>query len=128
MAKTHGALIRRARRTDGANFTAVLNLGASVAALAAHASSLRELNRFLDRTVLDELLAERRQLAEALDFLENLTESSAASPDIEPLAAALVRRIEKLLDREDRAFYQPLLRLAARQAEKPTLDSEEVSP
>lgn len=112
LANANRALIHRAQRTDCHCPSSVLNLGASIASLSAHASCLPELNRFLDETVLDELLAERRSLADALALLESLSETSPESPDIEPLATALVRRIEELLEREDRAFYQPLLRLA----------------
>jgi len=119
MADTTRALIHRAQRTDCRCPSAVLNLGASVAAIPALASCLFELNRFLDEALLDELLAERRKLADDLDLLERLSEASATSPDIEALATALVRRIESLLEREDRVLYQPLLRLAQTAAEDP---------
>lgn len=112
MAKANRALIRRAQRTDGRRLSAVLDLGATVASLSARASRLFELNRLLEEAVLDELIDARRSLAEDLDLLESLSEASSKSPDIEPLATALVRRIVKLLEREERVFYEPLLRLA----------------
>lgn len=112
MARVNRVLIHRAQRTDCHCPSAVLNLGASFTSASSQASCLFEFNRFLDEAVLDELLAERRSLAADLDLLESLSEASSASPDIEPLAAALVSRIEKLLEREDRVLYQPLLRLA----------------
>ena len=83
-----------------------------VASLSTRASCLFELNRFLDHAVLEQLLAERRSLADDLDLLESLSEASSKSPDIEALAIALLGRIEDLLEREDRVLYQPLLRLA----------------
>lgn len=112
MAKANRALIVRAQRTDCPCPAAVLNLGAAVASLSTHASCLFELNRFLDETVLDELLSERRNLADDLDLLASLSEANSKSPDIEPLATALLSRIENLLEREDRVLYQPQLRLA----------------
>lgn len=112
MENANRALIHRAQRTDCNCPSAVLNLGASVASLSSHASCLFELNRFLDKAVLDDLLVERQSLAEDLALLESLSESNSKSPDIEPLATALLGRIEKLLVLEDRVFYQPLLRLA----------------
>ena len=118
MANANRALIQRAQRTDCHCPSAVLNLGASVASLSTQASCLFELNRFLDEAVLEELLAERRSLADDLDLLESLSEASPESPDIEPLATAILRRIEKLLEREDRVFYQPLLRVAVNAHEK----------
>jgi len=120
MARANRALIHRAQRTDCHCPSAVLNLGASVASHSTQASSLFELNRLLDEAVLDELLAERRSLADDLDLLESLSEASPKSPDIEPLATAILGRIEKLLEREDRVFYQPLLRVAEKQAENNT--------
>lgn len=110
--KAHRALIRRARRTTCHCPDAVLNLGATIAAHAAHASYLGELNRFLDESVLEELAVEHRRLADDLDMLESLAQSESESPDVEPLASALVGRIQELLEREQRIFYQPLLRLA----------------
>lgn len=88
----------------------MLNLGATIAAHSAHISYLSELNRFLDDSILDELAAEHRRLADDLELLEALDRSN--SPDIGPLASALVVRIQEVLDREERIFYQPLLRLA----------------
>ncbi len=110
-ARAHRALIGRARSTTCACPDAVLNLGATIAAHSAHISYLSELNRFLDQSVLDELAAEHRRLADDLELLETLDRSN--SPDIGALASALVARIQELLDREERIFYQPLLRLAA---------------
>ncbi|MCP4203224.1 MAG: hypothetical protein GY769_14975 [bacterium] len=127
MAKANRALIHRAQRTDCHCASAVLNLGASVASLSTRASCLFELNRFLDEAVLEELLAERRSLADDLDLLESLSEANSTSPDSEALATALLGRIENLLAREDRVLYQPLLRLAERQAEDHNSQSEEAS-
>lgn len=112
MADANRALIDRARSTDGHFPAAVLELGAAVASLSQNASGLFELNRFLDEELLDELRAERRSLADDLELLKSLSVPNSKSPDIEPLATALVLRIEKLLEREDRILYQPLLRLA----------------
>ena len=89
----------------------MLNLGATIVAHAAHISYLRELNRFLDDSILEELAIEHRRLADDLQLLESLDRSG--SPDIGPLASALVTRIQELLDREQRILYQPLLRVAA---------------
>lgn len=113
MAKANRSLIRRARRTTCHCPSSVLNLGATVAYHASLATCLWNLNRLLDEEVLEELLAEHGRLADDLDLLENLSESSPDSPDIEPLASAVFSRIQKLLEREERVFYQPLLRLAA---------------
>ncbi len=112
MAKANRTLIHRAQHTDCHCPSAVLNLGASVASLSTHASCLFEFNRFLDQAVLEELLAKRRNLADDLDLLENLSATSSQSPDIEALATALLGRVEDLLEHEDRVLYQPLLRLA----------------
>ncbi len=127
MAQANRALIHRARHTACPCPSAVLNLGASIALISTQASHLFELNRFLDEAVLDELLAERRSLADDLDLLESLSEASSNSPDIEPLATAILRRIERLLEREDRVFYQPLLRVAEKQAQNHDPPSEEAS-
>jgi len=119
MARANRALIHRAQRSECHCPSAVLNLGASVASLSTHASCLFELNRLLDEVVLDELLAERHSLADDLELLESMSEANTQSPDIEPLAAALLSRIEKLLAREDRVLYRPLLRLAVSADEEP---------
>lgn len=111
--RAHRALIARARRTSCRCPDAVLNLGATIAAHATHAAYLSELNRFLDDLVLEELSVEHRRLADDLELLDSLARSTPDSPDIEPLASALVERIQALLEREQRIFYQPLLRLAA---------------
>jgi hypothetical protein len=110
-ARAHRALMGRAQRTTCHCPDAVLNLGATIAAHTAHISYLRGLNRFLDESMLVELAVEHRRLAEDLELLESLDRSD--SPDIGPLACALVARIQQLLDREQRIFYEPLLRLAA---------------
>lgn len=121
LANAHRALIERAERTDGQNPATVLSLGASVTSYFEQASSLFALNRFLDETVLDELLAERCGLAADLELLQNLCEANPESPDLEPLAIALRGRIADLLAREDRVFYRPLLRVSVSSVE--TLDS-----
>lgn len=119
--KAHRALIGRARRTTCHCPDSVLNLGATFATHTAHTSHLRELNRFLDESILEELAVEHRHLADDLALLESLAQSAAESPDVEPLATALVTRIQGLLDREQRILYQPLLRLAASdEAEAPS--------
>ncbi len=110
--RAHRALIVRAERTSCRCPEAVLNLGATIAAHAAHLSYLRRLNRFVDELILEELSVDHRRLAEDLELLESLARSAPDSPDIEPLASALVERIRALLEREQRIFYQPLLRLA----------------
>lgn len=116
MARANRSLLRRARRTRCRCPSAVLNLGNSVASLATYAACVVELNRFLDEAVLDELLSARRRLADDLDLLETLSEASPDSPDSESLARALLDRIERLVEREDRVLYQPLLRLAVSDA------------
>lgn len=118
MAETNGVLIERARRTDSGCPSAVLNLGAAVAALYNQACSAVEINRFLDQAVVDELLAGRQSLAHDLDLLDSLSEATPKSPDVEPLSTALLQRIERLLEREDRVLFQPLLRLAESSSEK----------
>ncbi len=113
MARVHGTLIERARRTTCHCCESVLNLGAAVASHAACTTWLHEQMRILDEAVLEELSGERRRLADDLDLLESLEESSPGSPDIETLATALVIRMQQLLERERRVLYQPLLRLAS---------------
>ncbi len=118
LANANRLLISQAQQTDCQCPSAVLNLGASITSLSTLASCLYEHNRFLDEAVLDELLLERRSLADALDLLKTLSEANSESHDIEPLASALVGRIEEFLEREDRAFYQPLLRSASSDSRK----------
>ncbi len=125
MANTNRALLQRAQRTEGDCPSAVLNLGVAVAALSTQACSAVEINRFLDQAVLDELLGERHSLAEDLELLDSLVETSSKSPDVEPLSTALLRRIEKLLEREHSVLFRPLLRLAASSSEKTAASSGE---
>lgn len=110
--RAHWALLRRARQTMCHCPDSVLNLGATIAAYETQTAHLRELNRFLDDSVLDSLAAEHQKLAEDLELLESLALSKSGSPDVEPLSEALIERIQELLEREQRIFYRPLLRLA----------------
>ena len=119
LARTNHALLRRARRTRCGCPSAVLNLGASVAALATHRACVVELNRFLGDATLAELASERRRLAEDLALLDDLSQTGSESPDVAALAAALLRRIRTLVEREDRVLYQPLLRLAVSAGDEP---------
>lgn len=112
MAKANRALARRARRTRCPCPSSVLNLGAAVATLATHAACVEDLNRFLDETVLEDLLGERRRLADDLELLDGLAQRGSDSPDVLSLAGALLERIAALVELEDRVLYQPLLRLA----------------
>ena len=109
MARAHRELLARTRVTDGGSPRDVLDLGA--ASLSNEVAGIFELNRFLDDAVVEELLAERRSLAADLDLLKSLLDSSSSSPDVLPLATAVLRRIERLLEREERGLYLPLLRI-----------------
>jgi len=113
MARCHRELIEQATAVSPRHLGEVLALGARVVAHTAAEGELFALNRLLEEVVLVQLVAEHRCIAEDLRFLTGLVDSNPDSPDIQALSSALLTRIRQLLAREDRGFYQPLLRLLA---------------
>ena len=112
MARANAALLRRASKSH-AGVEAVLNLGAVVGMHQAMDWALHELNRLLDQDVLRDLLVEYERLAQDLELLEILCEEEPETTDVTELAAVLMVRLRELLARQQRVFYEPLLRLAS---------------
>lgn len=111
LAEAHRSLLSRARTTECACVDATLSLGVALELHRAMIGFFPEPARaFLDENVVAEIDAEGGRIAENLAHLASLRESDPASSEIEPLAAALLRRMRAHLERHDRAVFRPLSR------------------
>lgn len=112
-ARAHGDLRRRAAATSADDADAVLNLGAAVVV---HGVLERALglpsSNYVAAAVVEELLADHRQLAEDLALLEELnrSESERRCPDTEALSKAVMAHLTQHLERDDRLLYGSLQR------------------
>lgn len=111
LAEAHRSLLSRARATECHCPDATLGLGVALELHRAMMGLVPDSARaFLDENVVDELDAEGESIAENLAHLASLSESEPGASEIDPLAAALLRRIRAHLERYDRAVFRPLRR------------------
>jgi hypothetical protein len=112
VAGAHAALLDESRRIERSSVDVTLSLGA---ALRLHQVMLElipdPLRSFANEEIVAELGIEERGLAENLDYLKSLHAAEPNSPDVNPLAAALLDRIRQHLERSERVLFRPLQRL-----------------
>lgn len=108
----HAALLDESRRIERSSVDVALSLGA---ALHLHQVMLElipdPLRSFANEEIVGELGLEARSLAENLDYLRSLHAAEPDSPDVDPLAAAVLDRIRQHLERSERMLFRPLQRL-----------------
>lgn len=91
---------------------AVLDIGAAVVfhgVLEEH--WLHASDTLLEPATVTQLAIEHARLADDLDLLGSLYDSHPDSPDLGPLADALLTRLRAHITRDDRVFYQSIPRL-----------------
>lgn len=119
VAGAHAALLDESRRIERSSVDVTLSLGA---ALHLHQVMLElipdPLRSIASEEIVAELGIEQRSLAENLDYLRSLHAAEPDSPDVEPLAAALLDRIRQHLERSDRVLFRALQRLYPDEKEK----------
>lgn len=114
LAGAHDALLDQAnaQREKDPSTDVLLSLGAGVRVHQVMMELIPEsLRAVADEAVVAELGAEAKRLDENLDYLKSLRAAEPHSPDVAPLAAALLERIRQHLERCDRALFRPLQRL-----------------
>lgn len=111
-AREHRRLQRRAARTDAAEIDAVLGLGSAVVLHGLlEQARIYAVHPCLDPRLIEDLVEEHSRIAEDLVLLEEVTEGRSDDADRDALAAALLDRLRRHLERDQRALYGPLGRL-----------------
>jgi hypothetical protein len=111
LAEAHRSLCSRARATECTCPDATLSLGAALELHRTLMSFVPETARaVLDDGVVEKIDTESGAIAENLAHLATLKASEPSSSEIEPLAAALLKRVQAHLDLYDRAVFRPLSR------------------
>lgn len=113
VARRHRRLWELARETSDQQVQAILVLAAAVLLHGElEAAHLGPVLRLVDPAVRRELALEHERLAEDVAYLQELRQDEAGSPDVPALAAAIRSRILAHLERDERALYRPMRRLA----------------
>lgn len=119
-AEEHRILLARGERTSSDNVTAVLNLGSAVLLHGVlERSHVYAANQYLAGAAIEQFTADHACLAGDLALLEDLRQSDPESQDLAALSAALLERLLKHLERDERTLYQPLERLRVVEPPRP---------
>jgi len=113
-APIHDRLAARARHVDPADLDSILSL---VAAVVIH-GLLEEAvgfdrNEYVAPEAQENLAREHAELSEALVLMEDLAESSPESADLRALSGAVLEKVRRHVDRDQRTIYGSLARLSS---------------
>ena len=111
-ADEHRRLRRLAAAITADDLEAVLGLGSAVVLHGlVEEDRLYHVHRYLDPAVRRQLIDEHREIGRHLELLEQLREANPKGHDLETLSIAVLDRLQRHLERDERVVYRPLRRL-----------------
>ena len=110
----HGQLAERARKIEREDLEAILSL---VAAVVIHGlferAVVSEYDEYVAPQAQEKLAREHAEFADALGLMEDLAATSPESSDLRSLSDAILKKVVRHIERDQRTIYGSLARLNA---------------